>query len=108
MVTGTAWLERVLITPTHMDVIVRGRDVSGTRVELNSATYRADARVSDTGEVRIPLPDGLITPGSKNSPLEFYIRRGATTFPARPEEIRNAVLAHNPALTVPTDPWSSG
>ena len=263
MVPGTAWLERVLITPTHMDVIVRGRDVAGTRVELNSATYRADARVSDTGDVRIPLPDGLpdsawlylsrarqwldyraigeyrqddlaragievelpadpdteiqallsqgegqqvefkrqlpgntadskrtvfktiaafangaggtmafgiekdeatvcgldgidviqerdrliqltrsivtpapavetrrydvngktilvlqvdagpdtpygITPGSKNSPLEFYVRRGATTFPARPEEIRNAVLAHNPALTIPTAPWSSG
>jgi hypothetical protein len=252
MVPGKAWLERVLITPTHMDVIVRGRDVAGTRAELNGATYRADARVSDTGEVRIPLPDGLpdsswlylsrdrqwldyraigeykqddlaragievelpadpdteiqallsqgegqqiefkrqlpgdtvdskrtvfktvaafangtggtiafgiekdeatvcglddidvirerdrliqltrsiltpapavetrqydvngktilalqvdagpdtpygITPGSKNSPLEFYIRRGATTFPARPEEIRNAVLTRKPS-----------
>ena len=31
-----------------------------------------------------------------NKPAEFYIRRDATTFPARPDEIRNAVLAAAP------------
>lgn len=262
VISGTAWIDRVLITPTYMDVQVRGYDVTGTRVELNGATYRADAIASDTGEVRIPLPDGLpdgswlylsrdrrwldyraigeyqqddltragielelpadpetelqtllsqgegqetefkrqlpgdtadskrtvfktvaafangtggivafgiekdeatvcgldgidplkerdrliqltrsivtpaptvdtrqydyngktilvlqveagpdapygITPGSKNSPVEFYVRRGATTFPARPEEIRNTVLARNPGPEITTTPWWS-
>ncbi len=59
VVTAAAWLERVVITPTHMDVLVRGSDVAGTRVELNGATYRADERVGDSGHVRLPLPDGL-------------------------------------------------
>ncbi len=54
-----AWLERVIIRPTHMDVVVGGGDVSGARVELNGATYRADARAGDSGQVRLPLPEGL-------------------------------------------------
>lgn len=256
---ASAWLEHVIITPTHMDVVVCGNDVAGTRVELNGATYRTDARVSDSGQVRLPLPEGLpdgswlylsrnkqwldyraigeygqadleragveieapddpeteiqillslgegqqvefksqlpgdtaeskrtvfktvaafangsggtvvfgvekdeaticglndidplkardrliqltrsivtpapavqsrqyavdgktilllsveagpdapygITPGSKDKPVEFYVRRGATTFPARPEEIRNSVLARVPPTTS-SPPW---
>ena len=41
-------------------------------------------------------PYGITLPGKKDRPAEFYIRRDATTFPARPEEIRNAVLATAP------------
>jgi Putative DNA-binding domain len=41
-------------------------------------------------------PYGITLPGKKDKPVEFYIRRDATTFPARPDEIRNAVLAAAP------------
>src|SRR5690242_880309 len=59
VVDTTAWIERVMITPTTLDVIVKGRNISGVRVELNSATYRADAHPDEDGQVQIPLPDGL-------------------------------------------------
>ncbi len=59
LVNTAAWLERVVITPTHMDVHVGGSDVPGARVELNAMTYRADARVGDADCVRLPLPEGL-------------------------------------------------
>jgi hypothetical protein len=54
-----AWLNKVRITPAALQVHVAGSDVTGARVELNSATYRADARVTETGQVNLPLPDGL-------------------------------------------------
>jgi predicted HTH transcriptional regulator len=41
-------------------------------------------------------PYGITLPGKKDKPAEFYVRRDATTFPARPDEIRNAVLAATP------------
>ncbi len=41
-------------------------------------------------------PYGITLPGKKDKPVEFYVRRDATTFPARSEEIRNAVLATAP------------
>lgn len=262
LVNTAAWLERVVIKPTHMDVLIGGSDASGARVELNGVTYRADTRVGDTGCVRLPLPEGLpdgswlylsrekhwldyraigeygqadleragvevelpddpeteiqlllsqgegqqvefkrqlpegsvdskrtvfktvaafangsggsvvfgvekdeaticglegidvlherdrliqltrsivtpapdvetrqyeidgktilvfsvypgtdtpygITPGNKDRPVEFYVRRGATTFPARPEEIRNSVLARTPP-TPPGQAWGVG
>jgi hypothetical protein len=44
-------------------------------------------------------PYGITLPGKKDKPVEFYVRRGATTFPASPDEIRAAVLA-----TVPPQP----
>jgi predicted HTH transcriptional regulator len=46
-------------------------------------------------------PYGITLPGKKDKPVEFYVRRGATTFPASPDEIRAAVLA-----TVPPQPSS--
>ena len=47
----------------------------------------------------------ITLPGKKDKPVEFYIRRDATTFPARPDEIRNAVLAASPPpAAIP--PWS--
>lgn len=59
VIERAAWLDRVLITPTHIDVHVDGSDINGARVELNSSTYRADAQISETGHVQISLPDGL-------------------------------------------------
>jgi hypothetical protein len=59
VVDGRAWLEKVRITPAALQVHVAGGDVAGARVELNSATYRADARVTGPGMVSLPLPDGL-------------------------------------------------
>jgi hypothetical protein len=59
LVDSRAWLDRVVITPTHLDVLVGGNGACGARVELNGTTYRTDARVGDAGEVRLGLPDGL-------------------------------------------------
>jgi hypothetical protein len=59
VVDGHAWLDKVRITPAELEVGVAGSNVAGARVELNSATYRADARVTGTGQVGLPLPDGL-------------------------------------------------
>jgi hypothetical protein len=59
VVEGRAWIERVLITPISLEVSVSGSDISGIRVELNSATYRADARVTEVVRVLLPLPGGL-------------------------------------------------
>lgn len=41
-------------------------------------------------------PYGITLPGREGKPVEFYVRRDATTFAARPDEIRNAVLAAVP------------
>ncbi len=60
IVTQTdAWLHRVQITPTHLDVDVAGDAVDGTRVALNGATHRAAATVTKPGTVRLQLPLGL-------------------------------------------------
>jgi hypothetical protein len=59
VVESTAWLERVVVTPASLEVHVGGNNMIGTRVELNGETYRADARVTETGQVLLPLPDGL-------------------------------------------------
>ena len=59
VVDGRAWLDEVRITPAALQVHVAGSDVAGARVELNGATYRADARVTESGQVSLPLPDGL-------------------------------------------------
>lgn len=59
IVDARAWLDRVRITPTSLEVRLSGSAVAGTRVELNSQTYRCDARVAEAGQVTLPLPDGL-------------------------------------------------
>ena len=59
VVEGRAWIERVLITPISLEVSVSGSDITGIRVELNSATYRTDARVTGVVRVQLPLPGGL-------------------------------------------------
>ena len=59
VVDGRAWLDRVRITPVSLEVRLGGSAVAGTRVELNSETYRCDARATEAGQVTLPLPDGL-------------------------------------------------
>ncbi len=79
VVEGTAWFERVVVTPTSLEVRIGGRNIIGARVELNGATYRTDARVSETGQVQLPLPDGLPArcslppagPGSRCRPADI-------------------------------------
>jgi predicted HTH transcriptional regulator len=41
-------------------------------------------------------PYGITLPGRSGKPVEFYVRRDATTFPAKPDEIRTTVLASAP------------
>jgi len=59
VVDGRARLDRVRVTPASLDVSLGGTALVGTRVELNSETYRCDARVTEAGQVTLPLPDGL-------------------------------------------------
>lgn len=55
VVEGSAWLDRVVITPTALEVYVDGSDVAGSRVELNSANYQNDARVSAVSQTGCPF-----------------------------------------------------
>jgi hypothetical protein len=59
LVQLSAWLRRVRLTPSHVDVWVSGDMAGGTRVELNGATYDAAKIVGRTGKVRLRLPEGL-------------------------------------------------
>ena len=59
VVDGRAWLDRVRVTPASLEVQLGGSAIVGTRVELNSETYQCAARVTETGQVSLPLPDGL-------------------------------------------------
>jgi hypothetical protein len=59
LVDRRAWLEKVRITPASLEVRLDGDAIAGIRVELNGATYRCDIRATETGQVTIPLPDGL-------------------------------------------------
>jgi len=54
-----AWLRRITVGVTAIDVRVGGSDRDGARVELNSSTLQVGKRVGKTGRVRIPLPAGL-------------------------------------------------
>jgi hypothetical protein len=56
---GRAWLDKVRITPASLEVRLGGSAIGGVRVELNSETYQCDARATETGQVMLPLPDGL-------------------------------------------------
>lgn len=86
-------LARSVVTPAP-DVETRQYEVDGKTILVLSVEAGTDA------------PYG-ITPGGRDKPVEFYIRRDATTFPARPEEIRNSVLARVPRAA-PGPPWLAG
>jgi hypothetical protein len=59
VVDDRAWLDRVRVTPSSLDIRLGGSAIVGTRIEINSETYRCDACVTETGQVTLPLPDGL-------------------------------------------------
>jgi hypothetical protein len=52
-------------------------------------------------------PYGITLPERSGKPVEFYVRRDATSFPAKPDEIRATVLASAPAAE-PTAAWGYG
>jgi hypothetical protein len=58
-VDGRARIGRVRIRPTSLDVLVGGRALDGTRLELNGAEYRKSIDLSKGGRVSFPLPSGL-------------------------------------------------
>lgn len=59
VVDSRAWLDKVRITPAALEVHVAGGDMTGARVELNSATHRTDARLTETGQVSLPFRTGF-------------------------------------------------
>ena len=79
-------LARSIVTPAP-DVEVRSYELDGKALLVLTVERGTDP------------PYGITLPGKKDKPIEFYVRRDATTFPARSEEIRNAVLAVVPAPT---------
>jgi predicted HTH transcriptional regulator len=62
--------------------------------------------VLSVGEGANP-PYGITLPGRKDKPVEFYVRRDATTFPATADELRNTVLATVPP-PAPGPAWGYG
>lgn len=54
-----AWLRRVRVSPTHLEVWVGGKGALGTRVELNSAQLQVSKRVGKSAKIRFPLRQGL-------------------------------------------------
>ena len=54
-----AWIDRVEVSPTRLQVHVLGGDRAGTRVELNGSGLQAHRTVGRSGRVRLALPDGL-------------------------------------------------
>ena len=75
-----AQLARSIVTPAP-DAEVRQYEHDGKTLLVLAVSRGTDP------------PYGITLPGRQNRPAEFYVRRDATTFPARPDEIRNAVLA---------------
>jgi predicted HTH transcriptional regulator len=87
-----AQLARSIVTPAPA-IEVRQYDVGGKMLLVLAVEPGSNP------------PYGITLPGKKDKPVEFYVRRDATTFPARPEEIRNTVLATAPP-SAPGLPWS--
>jgi predicted HTH transcriptional regulator len=78
-----AQLARSIVTPAP-DTEVRQYGHDGKTLFVLAVSRGADP------------PYGITLPGRQNRSAEFYVRRDATTFLARPEEIENAVLAAAP------------
>lgn len=54
-----AWLRRVRVSPTHLDIWIGGKAASGMRVELNSAQLQVAKQVGKSAKIRFPLRKGL-------------------------------------------------
>lgn len=59
VVQQDAWLHRIKVGASQIDVHIRGTAPEGTRVELNSSALQVGKRVGKTGRTRIALPAGL-------------------------------------------------
>ncbi|MHB8448849.1 MAG: hypothetical protein ACYDAQ_00015 [Mycobacteriales bacterium] len=59
VVRDAAWLHRVRVAPTHIDVVVRGAAATGTRVDVVGAGGRVGKPVGSTGRVRLRMSDGI-------------------------------------------------
>jgi len=59
MAQTDAWIKRVRVGPTFVEVFVAGSQLTGACIELNSATDRAARPVGRSRRVRLRLPDGL-------------------------------------------------
>ena len=59
VVQTDAWLRRIRISPTALDVWVAGEARDGARVEVNGVDWRASKPVGKTGRARFRLPRGL-------------------------------------------------
>jgi predicted HTH transcriptional regulator len=87
-----AQLVRAIVTPAP-EVEVRQYNVDGKVLLVLSVGAGANR------------PYGITLPGRKDKPVEFYVRRDATTFPATADEVRNAVLASAPQPAA-DPPWA--
>lgn len=58
-IDGRARIGRVRIRPTSLEVWVGGRDLRGTRLELNGAEDRASVELGKAGRISLPLATGL-------------------------------------------------
>jgi hypothetical protein len=88
-----AQLARAIVTPSP-EVEVRSYDYQGQTLLVLEVSRGSSP------------PYGITLPGRQDKPVEFYIRRDATTFPARADEVRSAVLAAAP--TAPAlPPWAT-
>ncbi len=59
VVQAEAWIHRVRVTPTRIDVFVRGDHRQTSRVEVNGSTLQTWKAVGPSGRVRIALRHGL-------------------------------------------------
>jgi hypothetical protein len=84
-------LARSMVTPAP-EVEVQPYELDGKKLLVLTVSRGTDP------------PYGITLPGKKDKPAEFYVRRDATTFPARSDEIRNAVLAAAPPSAA-SPPW---
>lgn len=88
-----AQLARSIVTPAP-EVEVRSYEQDGKTLLVLAVSRGSDP------------PYGITLPGRQGKRVEFYVRRDATTFPARADEIRNVVLASAPQH--PTTPHWGG
>ena len=87
-----AQLVRSIVTPAPA-VEVRQYDLDGKTLLVLSVKAGTNP------------PYGITLPGKKDKPVEFYVRRDATTFPATADELRNTVLATAPP-SAPGPAWA--
>ncbi len=99
-----AWIERVAIGVTHLDVVLRGNSVAGVEVEINSGSLRSRKTSGPRGRVRLRLPDGL------PEDAWLFVTRGSRWLDYRPlgQQLPGAKgrVDRGVELVIPDDPDS--